>query len=616
MTTTWSVGAKIGAGFGLALVMLVFIGTISYRSTDTLIGNSEWAMHSDEVLANLSQLFSLLQDAETGQRGFLLTGEERYLEPYTTAVPRINAAIAEAKRLTVNNANQQRRLESLDALVAAKLSELQETIDLRRQKGLEPAVQVVLSDRGKKVMDDIRVLMGAMVGEEKQLLQLRTQESEASARTAKLTIIMGSLAALIVLTITSLLITRNIAWPLKEVSRSAEAIASGDLAVGVMATTREDEVGNLVRTFARMTAWLRGMAKSAELIAAGDLNVSIEPQSERDILGTAFLAMTQSLRQLTKAADTVAGGDLRVALAPRSEKDALGKAFATMTDRLRLVTGEIKESVNVLGTAATEILATTTQVASGATETATAVSETTATIEEVKQTVQVSSQKAKYVSETAQKTAQISQVGRKSVEETMDGMNRIREQMESVAESIVRLSEQGQAIGEIIATVNDLADQSNLLAVNAAIEAAKAGEQGKGFAVVAQEVKTLAEQSKQATAQVRSILGDIQKATGAAVMATEKGDKAVEAGVKQSTQAGDSVRGLADSIAEAAQAALQIAASAQQQLVGMDQIALAMENIKQASAQNAASTKQAEVSARNLHTLGQKLQGLVEQFTV
>ena len=97
---------------------------------------------------------------------------------------------------------------------------------------------------------------------------------------------------------------------------------------------------------------------------------------------------------------------------------------------------------------------------------------------------------------------------------------RIREQMEAIAESMVRLSEQGQAIGQIIATVEDLAAQSNLLAVNASIEAAKAGEHGKGFGVVAQEVKSLAEQSKQATNQVRTILSDIQKATTAAVMAT------------------------------------------------------------------------------------------------
>ncbi|NKE73443.1 HAMP domain-containing methyl-accepting chemotaxis protein [Candidatus Manganitrophus noduliformans] len=282
----------------------------------------------------------------------------------------------------------------------------------------------------------------------------------------------------------------------------------------------------------------------------------------------------------------------------------------------RSITRQLREAIAQLSSSSAEILAMTTQVAAGAAETATAISETTTTVEEVKQTAQVASQKAKYVSETAQKASQSSQTGRRSVEGSIEGMGRIREQTESIAESIVRLSEQSQAIGEIIATVSDLAEQSNLLAVNASIEAAKAGEQGKGFAVVAQEVRSLAEQSKQATAQIRTILSDIQKATSGAVMATEQGSKAVEAGVAQSTEAGESIRVLAESIVEAAQASTQIAASSQQQLVGMDQVAMAMENIKQASTQNVASTKQAETAAQGLHELGQKLKHLLERQQV
>ncbi|HEX6929242.1 MAG TPA: methyl-accepting chemotaxis protein, partial [Gammaproteobacteria bacterium] len=277
----------------------------------------------------------------------------------------------------------------------------------------------------------------------------------------------------------------------------------------------------------------------------------------------------------------------------------------------RGITRRLQESAGLLSSSAAEILATTTQLASGATETDTAVAETTTTVEEVKQTAQVASEKARQVLESAQKAAQVSQSGRKSVEDSIDGMHHIQSQMEAIAESIVRLSEQSQAIGEIIAVVNNLAEQSNLLAVNAAIEATRAGEQGKGFAVVAQEVKSLAEQSKQATGQVRAILGDIQKATSSAVLATEQGSKAVEAGVKQSTEAGEVIQVLGDGVTEAANAATQIAASSQQQMVGMDQVALAMDNIKQASAQNVAGAKQAEVAAQSLHELGRKLLSMV-----
>ncbi len=325
------------------------------------------------------------------------------------------------------------------------------------------------------------------------------------------------------------------------------------------------------------------------------------------------------LKSISVVAERVASGDLTVVVPSDNRADEVGvltQTFRRMVEALREVNRQIRDGVNILGSSASEILAATTQVASGATETATAVGETTTTVEEVKQTAQVSSQKAKYVSESAQKAAQVSQGGKKAVGDAIEGMHRIGEQMESIAANILKLSERSQSIGEIIATVSNLAEQSNLLAVNAAIEAAKAGEQGRGFAVVAQEVKSLAEQSKQATAQVRAILLDIQKATSAAVMATEQGSKAVAAGMKQSTEAGDSIRTLADSIAEASQAATQIAASSQQQLVGMDQVALAMENIKEATTQNVASTKQAEVAARSLHELGQNLKAVVERYRV
>jgi PAS domain S-box-containing protein len=304
----------------------------------------------------------------------------------------------------------------------------------------------------------------------------------------------------------------------------------------------------------------------------------------------------------------------------KQAEEALRKAHAELelrvqerTANLESLVQQVREGIKVLGSGTSEILIATDQVTSSSVETATSVSQTMVTVEEVKQTVQVASQKATHVLENAQKLGQVSQTGKKSVEETIEGMRRIRKQMEYIGESIMRLSDQSQAIGEIVAAVNDLSDQSNLLAVNAAIEAAKAGEQGKGFSVVAQEIKSLATQSKEATAQVRTILGDIQKATSTAVLATEQGAKAVEAGVQQSAQASESIRLLADSIVEAAQAATQIAASNQQQMMGMDQVALAMENIKRASTQNVASTKQTGAAAQKLHELGMKLKQLVER---
>jgi methyl-accepting chemotaxis protein len=271
-------------------------------------------------------------------------------------------------------------------------------------------------------------------------------------------------------------------------------------------------------------------------------------------LGQAFTRMIEYLKEMAKMADSLARRDFSVTVKPRSEQDVLGQAFAAMVTNIRELAKEVRGGVEVLASAAGEIVAATAEISSSAAESATAVNETTATVTEANQAAQLSAQKAGYVSETAQKTEQIAQSGKKSMADLIDGMNQIRSQIESIADSVLRLSEYSQIIGEINDAVNDLAEQSNLLAVNAAIEAARAGEQGKGFAVVAQEIRNLAEQSKQATGRIKGILSDIQKAMNAAVLATEQGTKSVEAGVKQSAVAGESIRTLADSIAESAQA--------------------------------------------------------------
>ncbi|HZM04090.1 MAG TPA: CHASE3 domain-containing protein [Candidatus Saccharimonadales bacterium] len=577
----WNVGMKIGTGFGLALAILAVIGLVAYQSIAKLTETADWVDHTHQVLGTLESVLLTMTDAETGERGFLLTGEDNYLAPFTTAQGAIADEIKTLRELTKDNSVEQRNIDKLEPLVTGKdgkFAVLVETIELRKDKtkGLDAALEMVRT-KGKTIMDEIRKVIDEMKNEETTLLKKRADEAAASARNATLTIILGTLVALAAMAVAGFVITRNIANPLKQITATADRIASGDLSVAVMTDQRKDEVGVLARTFGRMTDSLKGMAEVAGKIADGDLRATVKPQSSKDVLGN---------------------------------------AFARLTDNLRSQIRDITEGVNVLGSSAGEIVASTTQLASSASESAAAVSETTTTVEEVRQTAQVASQKAKAVSDSAQKAAQISQSGRKSTEEVVAGTGRIRQQMEAIAASMVRLSEQSQTIGQIVATVEDLASQSNLLAVNAAIEAAKAGEHGKGFGVVAQEVKSLAEQSRQATNQVRTILSDIQKATGAAVLATEQGSKAVEAGAKQTEAAGESIQALANSVTEAAQAATQIAASTQQQLVGVDQVAGAMENIKQASMQNVASARQLETAARNLKDLGQKLKQLVERYKV
>lgn len=327
--------------------------------------------------------------------------------------------------------------------------------------------------------------------------------------------------------------------------------------------------------------------------------------------------ISKPLAWLTGLAEQIGRGDIPRSVPTSSRQDEVGslaKAFADMSLYLREMVQEINEGVSVLASSSEEILAATSQAASSTQETATAISEIATTVEEVKQTAVLASTKSKTVTESAERTRLVAQSGFQAVDEALKGMQQIREQMQAVGESIMRLGDQTQAIGEIVATVGDLAEQSNLLGVNASIEAVKAGEAGKGFSVVAQEVKALADQSKQATAQVRGILGDIQKAMTKAVMLAEQGSKAVETGYERARVSGESIRTLSSSIEESSDVALQIAATSQQQTAGMDQISSAMDYIRQASQDNVGGTRQVDVAARNLHEVGLKLKTLTSRF--
>jgi methyl-accepting chemotaxis protein len=327
--------------------------------------------------------------------------------------------------------------------------------------------------------------------------------------------------------------------------------------------------------------------------------------------------VAKPLNDIAIMATTIASGDLSVEVSSTYRTDEVGRlklAFNDMVNNLKESIKDISEGVVALGSSSSEILAATSQVSASAIETATAISQTSTTVEEVRQASQLSSEKAGRVAQNAQETASVTQTGIEAVGKTIEVMQIVQNQMEAITKTIVRLSEQSQQIGGIIASVNDVADQSTLLAVNAAIEASKAGEQGKGFTVVAQEIKNLSLRSKKATTQVRNILSDVQKATTAAVMSTEQGTKAVADAVSQSTQAGETIHILSKSVNEFLQAAAQIVASNQQQVVGMDQVGLAMNSINQAGAENAASMKQAENSAKDLNELGIKLKLLVDQY--
>jgi len=564
MFKNMKISLRLGLSFSIMLLLIVVLIGVGINSVSKIHQDMDEIVNVGNVRTQLAytmisnvrevaiSLRSILLDKDVNYRNGQIKNIEKYRKNYDSCFRKYEELVKKDETTFLNLIEQSKTLRD-------EARGINNTVVDKVNAGkFDEAVNIQLTKARPKVENWITTIDKLIKQENEKSILNFEQSNQLYSSVQNYMIILGSIAFLIAVVI-SFMLSSSITRPLKI---ATDLVLSRDLNIDLSAYQHGGgELGSMIQAFSR--------------------DISEKKKLEKKLI---------------------------------DYRDQLEETVKQRTADLTKIIIEVRETVNVLASASSEILAATTQVASGTAETATAINETSTTVEEVQQASKQSSQKAQNVADSAQKVVQVFQNGKKAVEETTAGISNIKEQMDSIAQTVVRLSEQSQSIGGIIASVTDIADQSNLLAVNAAIEAAKAGEQGKGFAVVAQEIKNLASQSKQATLKVRNILNDVQKATGAAVMATEQGSKAVESGMKQSLIAGEAIRILAESSNEAVQAATQIVASSQQQVVGMDQIGIAMQNISQAGTETAVSMIQAERSARSLYELGQKLKDLIGNF--
>ncbi len=345
--------------------------------------------------------------------------------------------------------------------------------------------------------------------------------------------------------------------------------------------------------------------------------ISVVAGSLTIIIGSIFAnRISRPIQKLKDLAILVAERDLRNSIEVNS-KDEIGelaKAFSKMVVDLRDTVGHVQEASSAVASSSAEISSSTEEMAAGAQEQTSQAGEVASAIEEMTKTILENSKNASDTTVNAKNARDIALDGSKVVEATIQGMRKIAEVVRASASTVNELGESSNQIGEIINVIDDIADQTNLLALNAAIEAARAGEQGRGFAVVADEVRKLAERTTNANKEIADMIKKIQRDTGGAVSSMEEGTRKVDEGIELADKAGQSLSEIVDKVQKVTDMITQIAAASEQQSSASEQISKNIEAISTVSQQTASGTEQVARAAEDLNRLTDRLHSLVSQF--
>lgn len=516
-------------------------------------------------------------------------------------------------------AGQSKVLENLETLKSlwSKLDELKQRVqDLSVSGNMEEGIAFLKTIETPK-WRELKAILLSMIAEKSELVNTKKIEVADQVSVATEEILSYSIGSILLIMLVMYIAARGFVKPIKQLENSANKIASGDINISLEIKSK-DELGNLANSFNIMAANIRNSINEVKLKSeaakkaaqnAEELNKASELQKEY---------LKKCVRIMLTEMEKFSNGDLNVHLESESDDEIgkLFKGFNKAVENLSTIILGVSEAVQSTASASSQIFSSTEELSAGSIEQSAQTNEIAASIEEMTKTIIDTTRNSAAASDAAMNSGKIAKDGGQVVQETIKGMGRISEVVAKAAETVKQLGKSSDEIGIIIQVINDIADQTNLLALNAAIEAARAGEQGRGFAVVADEVRKLAERTTKATQEIESMIKQIQSDTKEAVVSMEEGTEEVKKGQNLTIKAEQSLNLIIKGTTEVVEISTQVAAASEEQSATAEQINNNIDAISTVTQQSTAGIQQIARAAEDLNNLTENLQSHLAKFNI